>query len=424
MNSLPNPENNNKAFFRYQLILVVLLPILVAYTIFLAFKYGSFNYLLQRLGFFPKTNESVDIWLHAASVGEMNAAMPLIHAIQKQYPDKKFLVTTTTPTGAELFRKNNIKNAVHRYLPLDYASLVSRLFNRYRPTCLLVMETEIWPNLYRTCRIKNCPLYIINGRLSSKTLDTYGWVRSLYRTTLKNATLILTRSDKDAKSFVALGAEADSVKTIGNIKFSVKIAPPAENKKLLDRPYFLAASTHAGEELTIAQLWKQQGFSHSNNLLVLVPRHPNRLDAILAELKPLELNIAVRSRGNTVSTDTNIYIADTVGELMGFMAGANLVFVGGSLVPVGGHNILEPAAFGKPIVFGPYMGNFENEAELFTGFNAAIQVEDESELARIIDDALKDPKKYDLIGINARKVIDQYQHTAERYVDELQSCLA
>lgn len=424
MNSPQNSEHNNKAFFRYQLILIVLFPVLAIYTVFLAFKYRSLNYLLQRLGFFSNTSENVDIWLHAASVGEMNAAMPLIHAIQKQYPDKKFLVTTTTPTGAELFRKNRINNAVHQYLPLDYVTLISRLFKRYRPKCLLVMETEIWPNLFRTCRKENCYLYIVNGRLSSKTLDTYGWVRSLYQATLKNTTAILTRSETDSKSFVALGADADKVKTIGNIKFSVTISRHEDNKKLLDTPYILAASTHSGEELSIAQLWKQQGFHQSNYLLVLVPRHPNRLNAVITELKPLNLNIAVRSHGNDVSADTDIYIVDTVGELMDFMAGASLVFVGGSLVPIGGHNILEPAALGKPIVFGPYMDNFENEAELLTGFNAAIRVEDENKLAQIFNNALKDPQTYNALGVNARKLMDQYQDTADKYVDEIKSCLA
>ncbi len=418
-----SPKQLKNGYLRYQVLLAVSFPLLIIYTIYLAFKYRSSDYLFQRTGLFTKPDQPVDIWLHAASVGEVNAAFPLVKAIQEIFPHKKFLVTTVTQTGATVFRQRKLHNAVHQYLPLDYRFMVSRLLRKHQPKCVLIMETEIWPNLFRLCRLNNIPLCTVNGRLSNKTLDTGGWIRSLLRSALQYSSLILTRSDNDTKAYIALGADPEKTKTVGNIKFSIELDFSAKPSIDLGRPFVLAASTHSDEELTVAKLWKQKSLNKFNHLLVIVPRHPHRLKEILEQLCDHQFNIAVRSRNDNIANSTDIYIVDTVGELTGFMASAEFIFMGGSLVPIGGHNILEPAALGKPMVFGPYMENFDNEAEMLAGFGAAIQVENIEQLGDTLQDALQHSEKYAELGVKAKHIVEQYKDTASRYVAELKEYL-
>jgi 3-deoxy-D-manno-octulosonic-acid transferase len=356
-------------------------------------------------------------------VGEVSAAVPLISAIQKKYPDFSFLVTTTTSTGASMLASKILSNTQHQYLPLDYAALVSKFFNKNKPRCALIMETEIWPNLYRACKTRGIPLCIINGRLSKKTLNTSAWIKTLYQQTLQYPDKVLARSDKDTKFFVALGASADKTRTIGNIKFSAEINQPTKNRTALHRKYILAASTHADEEYQITKMWKKCELDSSEYLLVVVPRHPQRLDVILRQLDTLQLNIAVRSRNDNVTDETDIYIVDTVGELVNFMADADVIFMGGSLVPVGGHNIIEPAALSKPVIFGQYMLNFEDEADLLLNYNAALQVENTDQLGVILKDILKKPDQFHEMGAKAQQLISQQKDTADRYVSELDDIL-
>lgn len=423
MNNNQNSSDQSSAtgLLRYNLLLALLLPLLFIFILFQSIKQTNFKLFLHRLGLYFKTGFPVDIWLHAASVGEVNAAAPLIHAIHKRYPDKKILVTTITPTGAAVIENKSLSYVTHAYLPLDYPRLISGLINSYHPKILLVMETEIWPNLFRTSQQQNIPVITINGRVSTKTLDTYGWVRAIYRTTLASTTAILTRSEEDSKNYIALGAPADKVKTIGNIKFSaISNTDIPQVETSIKRKYILAASTRPDEEDLIASKWKNKQRETKNYLLVVAPRHPKRSGEILDQLNQLQLNIAVRSRGDSVTNDTDIYLIDTLGELLGFMAAAEIVFVGGSLVPLGGHNILEPAALGKPVLFGPHMDNFSSEAQLLLDFNAAIQVKDSEELGNVFVDMINSPEKYQSLATNAKKIVEQNKEVADRYVAELE----
>ena len=408
---------------RYRLILAILFPILIIYTAIQAIKCRSCKYFLQRFGFSSVTPKPIDVWIHATSVGEVSAALPLISSIQNKYPDFNFLVTTTTPTGASMLAKNNIKNTQHQYLPLDYAALISKFYNKIKPRCALIMETEIWPNLYRICNNKGIPLCIINGRLSNKTLDTKNWIKALYHQTLQHPNKILTRSDNDTNYFIALGASVDKTRTIGNIKFSAEINEPTKNRIALHRKYVLAASTHEDEEYQIVKTWKQFQLDGGDYLLLIVPRHPQRLDTILRQLNTLQLKVAVRSRNESVTDETDVYVADTVGELVNFMADADIIFMGGSLVPVGGHNIIEPAALSKPLIFGPYMHNFENEADLLLNYNAALQVENIDQLGSTFKEILENPDQFLAMGERAKQLVSQQKDTANRYVSEINDFL-
>lgn len=425
MNNNQYPENkkSNRGLLHYQGILLFVFPILVIYTIYQSIKFRSLEYFLQRLGVFSKPDKPVDIWLHAASMGEVNAALPLLNAIHRKYPDKRFLLTTTTPTGAQLVKQKDLSNVIHQFLPIDYWFMVASLVNKYQPKCVLVIETELWPNLFRYCSSKNIPVCTVNGRLSHKTMETHGWIRDLYKTTLQFSSRVLTRSDNDSKAYIALGAAPEIVSTVGNIKFSANLNTPKLTRSTPDYKYILAASTRPNEELMIATAWQQLKPADCRHLLVIAPRHPQRANDIIKQLEPLNLSIAVRSRNDVVTEATDIYLVDTLGELVDFMADADAVFVGGSLVPIGGHNILEPAALGKPVLFGPHMENFSSEAEQLLNCNAALQVEDSQQLAEKLADIITNPEKYSELGSNAKQLIERNKDTADRYVTELASYL-
>ena len=424
-NETPLTETRNAlgSLLRYRLILIILFPVLIGFTVFQTIKYRSFKYLLQRLSISTGSHDKIDVWIHAASVGEVNAAIPLIQAITKLDPSAAILMTTTTPTGARVIQTQRIPNTRHCYLPLDYAIFVSSFLNKTQPRCAIIMETEIWPNLFRLCYKNRISLYLVNGRLSHRTLNTTQWVKSLYASTLQYPTLILTRSDRDTKAYIALGAPAEKVKTIGNIKFAMQFNAPATHNQFTNRPYLLAASTHNDEELQIASLWSANREKFTHHLLVIAPRHPQRLNKILNQLQSLEFNIAIRSRNDQVTDQTDIYIVDTIGELMEFMNNAQLVFMGGSLVPVGGHNVIEPANLAKAMVFGPYMANFENEVQLLLNHHAAIQVENARQLLMPFSELLQDERKRSQLGKKARELVEKQKNIADRYAAEIKNCL-
>ena len=215
-------DNERTPLLRYRLILFILSPVLLGFSVFQAIKHQSLKYLLQRLGITNRFPAPIDVWIHAASVGEVNAALPLINAIQNHYPKIIILLTTTTPTGARIIQLKNLQNIYHCFLPLDYSACVSLFLNHVKPRCVIVMETEIWPNLFRLCHKNNIALYTVNGRLSQRTLNTKQWIKSLYASTLQYSTRIMTRSDNDSKAYIALGADSEKVKTIGNIKFAMQ----------------------------------------------------------------------------------------------------------------------------------------------------------------------------------------------------------
>lgn len=414
---------------RYRALLIVLFPLLLLHTIGQAIKARQWRYLAQRLGFRFRyaVPDPTAFWVHAASVGEVNAATPLIDAIDRHHPQAGILLTTTTPTGAQAAAKliaANTSNMKHCYLPLDYACAVKRLLRLASPRCVLVMETEIWPNLFKSCHLFNVPLVTINGRLSQRTLQTSGWIKSLYRSTLQYSSLILTRSDQDTKNYIALGAAPENVKTVGNIKFSAQFnLPKNDSRPFGGRRYVLAASTHDNEEQQLAHYWQQHKNDLQQYLLVIAPRHPQRLAAICDQLEPLKLNVAIRSQNDTVDQDTDIYIVDTLGELVQFMYHAELIFMGGSLVATGGHNILEPAFLAKAIIFGPYMANFENEAQLFLNHDAAIQVEDVQEAGKSLAALLRNKDRRRQLGDNAHALLEKQKHIADHYIAEIDQLL-
>lgn len=399
------------------LVIYALSPLIFSYTLVQALRITDGRYLRERFGFYRHRYNRKPIWIHAASVGEVISAEPLINSLVKRFPERPVVVTTVTPGGAEVARLRLPETVTHLYLPVDFRGAVKRFLNGVKPICALIMETELWFNLYDCCRTMGTPIVIVNGRLSSRTLNARLWLRQVYTATLARVDAILARSPKDKEGFIALGASADSIKVIGNIKFAATATSDRLTRPPLSRPYVLAASTHDNEELRFLKLWKAR--NRHRYLLVIAPRHPDRLRDILTQLKPMTRAIALRSKHHAANDHTDVYIVDTLGELAGFMAGADVVFIGGSLIPHGGHNILEPARLGKPIVFGPYMENFGDEARILLDNEAAIQIADDDALEASLTRLLESPEERDELGRRAKAIVRQYQDVAERYVDEI-----
>lgn len=403
--------------WRYTLLTGSLAIPVLLYTLWQALRSRDTRYLRERLGLYTGSAPSRSLWIHAASVGEVNAVMPLIHALHRRYPQLAITLTTSTPSGGSTARKQLPANAHQHYLPFDWGFAVRNFLRYLQPSACLIMETELWPRLYRTCANRAIPIVIINGRISPRTLKASPWLKKIYAEILKPVAQILTRSDTDRARFIDLGARAEAITTLGNLKF----ASPDEHHaapRPLPRPYLLAASTREGEELRILRAW--QGIDHGERLLVMVPRHPQRLAEILRELQVLEPNISVRSRNDEISATTQLYIADTFGELGGFIAAAELVIMGGSLAPLGGQNILEVARAGKALIFGPHMENFADEAQLLLEHEAALQVQDDDALAEAMTSLLNDTVRRQQMGERGRQLIQERAHIVDDYLDALQ----
>ena len=405
--------------FEYRLLAAALFPLVAAHALWLGWKHRDGRFVRERLGFPGRPAATAPVWIHAASVGEVNAVLPLITELRRRRPGLAMLLTTATPTGGAVARRHLHDGLAHAYLPFDRTGAVRRFLAVHRPACGIVMETELWPNLYAACADAEVPLVIVNGRVSARTLRTPVWLRDLYARCLAGVRAVLARSPEDRDGFLALGAPPSMVRVLGNLKFAAP-ARTASAPIPLGRPYVLAASTREGEEIRVARAWQCTGSAH---LLVIAPRHPKRIDELLADLRPLGLAMAVRSRGEAITGQTRIYVADTFGELDGFMAGAELVYMGGSLVPKGGHNLLEPARLGRAVVFGPHMENFAEEARLLLDEEAAVQVVDEETLSEALQTLLGNAERRQAMGRRAAAAVAARGDVATRYAAALESLL-
>ncbi len=415
------PRDGGDGLTGYRFLGYLLAPLLVVVSGGQAVRAKEGRLFWQRLGLFLPRREDAPLWLHAASVGELMAARPLIAGLRQRRPEIPLVVTTFTPTAARLAAQRLPAEVQHLYLPLDWPGAVRRFLRAIRPRAALIMETELWPNLFACLQHESVPLLIVNGRLSRRTLDSHAWVRRLLASALQAVSVVLARSEADAAAYVRLGAAPERVRIVGNIKYAASPGGGAPSPFDPGRPYLLAASTHEDEERQLATAWRE--LKRGDHLLVIAPRHPRRREAILQQLRPLGLNVAVRSRGERVVESTGIYLADTLGELESFMAGARLVFMGGSLVPRGGHNILEPARLGKPILFGPHMENFRQESELLLKEGAALQLRDARELGVVLQRLLDDEAALAHLGDNARRLMDRQEMVLARYLEAIEDFL-
>ena len=384
----------------------------------------------ERLGSVARPADGPVIWVHAVSVGEAQAAQPLIRRLLRDYPEYSVLVTTTTPTGRDQVARLFSDAVEHRYFPFDLPGIVRRYLAQVDPALVLVMETEIWPNLAAECARRAIPLMLVNGRLSARSARGYARVRALMAETLQHFDRLAVQTPADAERQVSLGASRQRVDVTGHLKFDIRlaasVAEQAEVLRLswgLDRPVWVAASTHEGEEQQVlaahARLLKQ----FPRALLLLVPRHPERFEPVAELIRRQGYALRRRSVDSLSGDDFQVFLGDTMGELPVFLGAGDMAFMGGSLVPVGGHNLLEPAALGVPVVFGPHMFNFAAISELFLNQRAAIQVADADALAEVLARCLGDAERRAQIGEAGRRLVAENRGALDRTLDEVRALL-
>ena len=415
-------------FFYNLLTYLLFVPLLVFWVARGIGNRVYFERLGNRFGFgFPRLKNS--IWIHAVSVGEVQAAVPLIRALAERFPEREILVTTVTPTGAERVRARFGDTVHHAFLPFEFPHAVNRFFRSTNPDAALVMETEIWPNLYRGCGVRQIPLILVSARISPKSIPGYRKLLPLIRETLSHGIIIASQSQDDADRFLSLGAAPERTCVMGNIKFDYEpdeetpVRGRALRRELFgERPVWIAASTHDGEEQLVLDVHETLRARHDDLLLVLVPRHPERFSAV---------RDLVRKRGFAVVSRTEdkaaggaaVFLCDTMGEVPLFYAASDIAFVAGSLVPIGGHNLLEPAALGIPVVTGPHNFNAQDIADLFIQMGACRRVGGPEELADTISELLTNPDEAASLGQAGEKVLADNRGALKRLLVLLEPLL-
>ncbi len=372
----------------YTVLFYLLTPLILLRLYWRGFKAPEYRKRWkERLAIYNKKYPDNIIWIHAVSVGESVAVFPLIKLLQQRYPADNFLVTTTTPTGSARVKGELASSVSHVYLPYDLPIVIKRFLTIFRPKIAIIMEKEIWPNLYHQCNQNNIPLTIINARLSAKSAKAYKKIPGLVIPALENVSQIATQTEEDKKRFIEIGAKEAYVEVTGNLKFDVKIdeeviqqAKGIKVQLFTGRFVWIIASTHKDEEIIFFELYLLLKKRIPELLLLVVPRHPERFKDVRQLAEKMQLKTCMRSNKKSIETDTDVYIADTMGELKLLYGVADISFVGGSMVPVGGHNILEPAAMNIPIIFGPHMFNSKEIAKDVVSLGAGIQCMDKEKI--------------------------------------------
>jgi 3-deoxy-D-manno-octulosonic-acid transferase len=417
--------------FVYIVFAYLLSPVVVGALALRGFRDNShWNGFSERFGLGARVVGKRSIWVHAVSVGEVQAAVPLVEALLKRFPQIPLVLTTVTPTGrarAQALFKDRVDV---RYVPIDLPGSVRRFFQRVQPHLAVILETEIWPNLYHRCGRLGVPLVLASARISPRSVNSYRRLVGLFRETLSHGIFIAAQSVEDAERFRSIGANAARTHVIGNIKFDFGYPPNIEAqghelRRLLgaDRPVWVAGSTHDKEEDAAVAAHALLRERYSNALLVLVPRHPPRFAEVAAALRARGVPFVTRTSGAAVAADTQVFLLDTLGELPPFYAAGDVAFVGGSLVPIGGHNLLEPAALGVPVVAGPHNFNSADIAKLLIERGVVRIVQDAAGLAAAVGELLADPAVRATMGANGRKVVDENRGAVARLMEFLEPLL-
>ncbi|ANO52233.1 lipid IV(A) 3-deoxy-D-manno-octulosonic acid transferase [Woeseia oceani] len=397
----------------YCLLSYLLLPFYALYWVVRGvFDRSYWDRVGQRFGFgYPQLGEG-SVWLHAVSVGEVQASAPLVRTLLTQFPNRQLLLTTVTPTGAAHARSLFGDRIVHCYIPFETPDAVARFFNAVKPAFTLIMETEIWPNLYRACGTRKIPLILVSARISPNSVGKYRRLLPLFRETLSHGILIAAQSQADADRFLSLGASKERTWVTGNIKFDIQMPDdlPTNGRALRqvlwpERPVWIAASTHDGEEAAVIDAHQEVLKTHPEALLVLVPRHPQRFAGVAGYLERRQIAFVTRTSGQDCTADSTVFLLDTMGELPLFYAASDLAFVGGTLVPVGGHNLLEPASLAVPVVTGPHLFNTQEIADMFAAVGASLVVNDAMELGKAISTLLADREQAAAQGAKGLEIV-------------------
>ena len=386
----------------YTALLWLLLPYVFIHLFWRARKQPEYlQHIAERFGFYSIKSNSYIIWLHTVSVGETRAAASLVQRLQTTYPDHQILLTHTTPTGREASEQLYGDRVLRVYLPYDYPFAVRRFLRHFKPRVGVLLETEIWFNLIDGCHAEQVPLLLLNARLSEKSAARYARFPKLTESGLSQLSAVSAQSVEDAVRLCALGARNISV--MGNLKYDIE--PPPEMlergrqiRTLLgaDRPVFLAASTRVGEEALLLDALKN--ITVQGLLTVIVPRHPQRFEEVAALLTQRGIRFQRRSENRPVAADTQVVLGDSMGEMFAWYAACDIAFIGGSLLPFGGQNLIEACAVGKPVLIGPHTYNFTQASMLAVEQGAAVRVQDANELAHTLQKLLLQPAELMRMG--------------------------
>ncbi len=405
----------------YSLMLYLLLPWALLHLVWRARKQPAYlEHVGERFGIFPHKMPSRVIWIHAVSVGETRAAEPLVKALQARHPEHRILLSHGTPTGRQTGVDLYGDSVERCYLPYDFAWASRRFLRRFRPVVGVFMETEIWPNLIRASADAGVPVYLVNARMSEKSARGYQRVGGLTREALSKLSGIGAQTERDAQRLAKLGAR--DVRVTGNIKFD-RLAP-AEILALgvtlrnwfgAQRPVFLAASTRDGEETMILNALADAAIPEL--LTVIVPRHPQRFDEVAALVKQRGLKFQSRSENRPIETDTRVVIGDSMGEMFAYYAACDIAFVGGSLLPLGGQNLLEACAVGRPVIVGPHTFNFEEATRGAIEAGAAVRAADAGELGNTISQLLGDSNRRLAMSDAGKRFTEEHRGATEKTLD-------
>jgi len=427
-------------YLAYSLLTLIVFVVASPYFVYQALRYQKYiGGLRQRLGFLPITfnvDGDASIWMHAVSVGEVLAARALAADLKTRYPRLRLFLSTTTIGGQQVARRSLSHVDAVFYFPFDWTFIVRRTLRLVRPRVFVMMETEIWPNLLRECRAQGVQTVMINGRISSRSYPRYRLVRRFFRRVLDDVDRFCMQSEESARRIVELGADPSRVTVTGSLKFdSLQLPTPGGHGRPRDRvlrffrlsptrTVIVAGSTMRGEESAVLRAVARIKTTIPSALVVLAPRQPERFgeaemiarDAGFVAIRRSELPIDAEPRADVV-------VLDTIGELAQLYQVATAVFVGGSLADHGGHNILEPAIFGKPIVFGPHMQNFTEIADAFIANDAAIQVRSEAELEQALLTLVTDPVRRARLGAAARALVEANRGAKNKTLDVIAELL-
>ncbi len=416
-------------YFLYQIALFGLFLFIMPGALWTRHKTGKYRRSAsQRLGDLPpqlkaRFKKGKWIWVHAVSVGETAAVAPLVKVLKEKYPQYKIVISTVTETGQEMAYKNLPQIDAHLYFPLDFSFIIKKVLDCITPEIFILAETEIWPNFLRHLKKRGVPAILVNGRISQRSFENYKLGGRLMARVLENIQTFSMQTELDARRITALGVPEDKVTVNGNLKFDQchSTLDAKDRKKLCDElnipptdRVLVVGSTHSGEEEIILQTFKRLRQEFSDLIMILAPRHPERFGLVENLIAKTGLPY-VRKTELAAGADLRpIVLLDTIGELAAVYSLASVVFMGGTLVPIGGHNILEPALYSKAIVFGPHMENFAESSRLFQENKAAIQVENGQELGLVLKDLLFDAHRRARLGQAAVEVVRQNQGAAQR----------
>jgi len=426
-------------YLLYSLVTGIVFVLASPYFFYQALRHNKYvGSIGQRLGYLPisfNLDGDESIWVHAVSVGEVLSARPLISELRARYPKLRLFLSTTTLTGQKLARGSVSDVDAVFYFPFDWAFTARRTLNVVRPRLFVMIETEIWPNLLRECRRRRIKTVMVNGRISYRSFPRYRMIRPFIKRVLGDIDRFCVQGDETSRRLVDLGADPARITVTGSLKFdSLESSPtPGRGRERVlrffrippGRPVIIAGSTSKGEEEPVIRAFNRVRAAGTNALLIIAARHPERFDEVerlcrhegLVAIRRTELEIDAEPRADAV-------VLDTIGELAQLYQLATVVFIGGSLVPAGGHNILEPALYGKPIVFGPYMQNFGEIADAFLSNGAAIQVRSETGLEETILSLIGDPVRRARVGAAARALVESNRGARDRTLAVIRDLLS